>query len=270
MKKLTAHVTAISLLCAGSAIAADIRMPMKAAPAPAPIAYNWTGLYVGGHAGYGWMDSADRVSDVTGSAFVASGSIASSIPLDPGGFIGGGQIGYNWQVTPMWVIGLEADISWTDFDETASRPGPADPSRVLTAHQKLDSFGTVRGRLGLTPANGWLAYVTGGLAYGRGSLSTALTRTTGAGCAGGANNCQQGSVSDTLTGWTVGGGLEWAVANNWTMKAEYLYFDLGSVSHLMTDPFFPATTFSASADFKGSIARVGLNYRFGGPDVARY
>ena len=266
---LLASLATLVTLTAAPAIAADMRMPVKA-PTPVAAIYNWTGFYIGGHAGYGWMDSTDHLRDVTGNAFVAGGDIASSIPLDPKGFIGGGQIGYNWQVSPMWVIGLEADISWTDLDETASRPGPTDPSRIITAHQKLEWFGTVRGRLGVTPADRWLAYVTGGLAYGRGSLSTALTRIIGNGCVGGANNCQQGSVSDTLIGWTVGGGLEWAFANSWTVRAEYLYFDLGNLSHPMTDPFFPLTTFSASTDFKGSIVRVGINYRFGGPVVARY
>ncbi len=259
MRLATALLATAALGVAFSASAADVpvRAPVYKAPAPV-VAYNWSGFYIGGHAGYGWMDSTDRLSDVTGATLVASGAIASSIPLDPKGFVGGGQIGYNWQIAPMWVFGLEADISWTDFDETASLPGPADPSRIVTAHQKLDWFGTVRGRLGVTPTDRWLAYVTGGFAYGRGSLSTALTRTTG--CAG-ANNCQQGSVSDTLTGWTVGGGLEWALANNWSVKAEYLYFDLGSLSHLMTDPFFPLTTFRASTDFKGHIIRAGINYK---------
>jgi outer membrane immunogenic protein len=253
-------ITAFGL--ASPANAADL--PAKAPVYKAPIAiaaYNWTGFYVGGHAGYTWMNSTDAITAVAGNAlgFINGGDVASRIPLDPNGFIGGAQIGYNWQpLGSQFVYGLEADISWTDLDKTVSAPGPTDASRIMTANQKMDWLGTVRGRLGYTPTDRLLAYATGGLAFGRGSLSTALTRTTG--CGG--NNCQQGSTSGTKAGWTAGGGLEWAFANNWSAKAEYLYFDLGSLSHQMTDPFFPATIFNASAKFRGSIARVGLNYQF--------
>jgi outer membrane immunogenic protein len=196
--------------------------------------------------------------------------------LNSTGFIGGGQAGYNWQAGPMWVIGVETDISGTTLNRTVSVPGLGDPSRIVTASEKLDWFGTVRGRIGVTPTDRALLYVTGGLAYGHANLSTALTRpgfSPGAppdGC-GGFNNCQSGSVSDTRIGWTVGGGLEWAFARNWSLKGEYLYYDLGTLSHAMTDPFFPAI-FNASAGLKGSIARAGLNYKFdwGGPVVAKY
>jgi outer membrane immunogenic protein len=135
----------------------------------------------------------------------------------------------------------------------------------MTANEKLDWFGTVRGRVGVTFDRA-LLYATGGLAYGHATLSTALTRTTG--CAG--NNCQNGSTADTKFGWTVGGGLEWAFANNWSVKGEYLYYDLGSLSHTMVDPAFPAV-FNASASLRGSVARAGLNYKFNsGPVVAKY
>jgi outer membrane immunogenic protein len=248
---------------ASPANAADLRAKAPVYKAPiAIVAYNWTGFHVGGHAGYTWMNSTDEITAVAGNAlgFINGGDVASSIPLNPNGFIGGAQIGYNWQpLGSQFVYGFEADISWTDLDKTVSAPGPTDASRIMTANQKMDWFGTVRGRLGYTPMDRLLAYATGGLAFGHGSLSTALTRDTGC---GGLNNCQQGSTSGTKAGWTAGGGLEWAFANNWSAKAEYLYFDLGSLSHQMTDPFFPATIFNASAKFRGSIARVGLNYQF--------
>jgi outer membrane immunogenic protein len=98
-----------------------------------------------------------------------------------------------------------------------------------------------------------------GACYGHGSLSTALTRTSG--CPG--NNCESGSVSDTRAGWTAGGGLDWAITGNWIGRFEYLYFDLGNLSHLMTDPR-PAFTsvFDASANLKGSLALASLIYKF--------
>jgi outer membrane immunogenic protein len=282
MKKL---LLAALLLGAGafSAMAADLApRPYAKAPMMATSAYSWTGFYIGGHAGYDWMDSTDRLTPANaltaGSGFfIPPTIIANFLPLDPKGFIGGGQAGYNWQVSPMWVVGLETDLSWTNLDQTTALPGPADFTRIMTAHEKLDWFGTFRGRAGITPVDRLLIYGTGGVAYGHASLSTALTRidpVTGANTCilpgGGGNNCQKGSASDTKIGWTVGAGLEWAVAGPWTVKGEYLYYDLGSLSHTMFDPLFPTTLFNATAPLRGNIVRAGLNYRFGGPVVAKY
>ncbi|MES2194729.1 MAG: outer membrane protein [Pseudomonadota bacterium] len=261
-----------AIAMATSASAADLapRPYTKAAPIVA-AAYSWSGFYVGVHAGYAWMDSTDNITAANAAALVFLApppDIAPSLPLDPRGFIGGGQVGYNWQISPTWLIGLEADFSGTNLNRTVALPGPDDFSRIITANEKMDWFGTVRGRVGVT-FDRTLLYATGGLAYGHVSLSTALTRITGAGCA--ANNCQNGSITDTRFGWTVGGGVEWAFADNWSVRGEYLYYDLGTISHAMTDPQFPAI-FNATADLKGSIARAGLNYKFnwGSAVVARY
>jgi outer membrane immunogenic protein len=235
--------------------AADLAPVSKA---PAVAAFNWTGFYLGAQAGYGWARNTEGITDVNHfNNLVAGNFIATSLPIDASGFVGGGQIGYNWQINPLWVVGLEADLAWTDIEGSVAVPGPNDTSRIMTGTQKLDWLGTVRGRLGVTSIDRTLLFVTGGFAYGHGSLATALTRTTG--CAN--SNCQKGSTSGNLTGWTVGGGAEWAFAANWSAKAEYLYYDLGSLSHLMTDPNFPPI-FNARAAFTGHIARLGVNYRF--------
>jgi opacity protein-like surface antigen len=182
--------------------------------------------------------------------------------LDPKGFLGGGQAGFNWQFSPLLVAGLEADISWTDLNKTVVSPGTQDATRIIMVQENADWLGTVRGRLGVTPTDRVLAYVTGGLGIGHGSLSTALTRTTG--CAG--NNCQQGSVTATNLGWTAGTGVEWAFASNWSAKLEYLHYDLDTMSHLMTDPR-PGNTavWISAAELKGDIIRGGVNFRFSGP-----
>lgn len=277
MKKL---FLAISILAvsAASASAADLAArPYTKAPVAVAEVYNWTGFYIGGHAGYDWGKSTDTITGVdAASANFLGTQVATSLPLDPRGFIGGGQLGYNWQISPLWVAGLEADISWVDAKRTVSLPGPTDPSRIVTATERLDWFGTVRGRLGITPADRLLIFATGGLAYGHVNLSTALTRidlATGANTcvlpAGGGNNCQNGSASEVKYGWTVGAGLEWAVDRNWTVKGEYLYYDLGHISHPMIDTRFPFV-FNASADVRGNIVRAGVNYKFGGPVVAKY
>jgi outer membrane immunogenic protein len=258
MKKIIL-ATVLAGVGSTAALAADLgARTYSKAPPMAEAAYNWTGFYLGGHAGYGLMKSTDAISGANASLLADT---ATSIPLDPRGFIGGGQLGYNWQISPRWVVGLEADTSWTDMEKTVAAPGPNDASRIMTASEKLDWFGTVRGRVGFVPVDRMLVYGTGGLAYGHASLSTALTRVRNGTnvCAG--NNCQTGSTSQTRVGWTIGGGAEWAFTNNWSLKAEYLYYDLGSLSHTMTDPNFPSI-FNAAVQLKGNIVRAGMNYHF--------
>jgi outer membrane immunogenic protein len=237
-------------------------------------AYDWSGVYLGGHVGFGWMPSTDRIDPANASAvdafatgFVRDAGIATSVPLDSKGAMGGGQIGYNWQFSPNWVSGIEADISATNFKATNSLLNTQDFTRPMTAHQQLNWLGTVRGRLGFTPGNRFLVYGTGGFAYGNGNLSTALSRATGCFVT---FNCQQGSTSGMMTGWAAGAGVEWAFLNSWTLKLEYLHFDLGVLSHLMVDPINPSV-FNAHAGFKGDVVRVGINYLFSPSSVvARY
>jgi opacity protein-like surface antigen len=156
--------------------AADLAArPSVKAPAMVNSAYNWTGFYVGGHAGYSWMDSTVELSPANAAAnsfFAPPAIIAPSVPVDPKGFMGGGQAGYNWQVDPMWVIGVETDLSWSNVKRTTSLPGPADPSRIVTVQEKLDWFGTFRGRVGVTPVDRVLVYATGGL-WARRSINRA-------------------------------------------------------------------------------------------------
>ncbi len=96
--------------------AADLAPITKA---PAAAVYSWTGFYLGANAGYGWASNTDRITAVNDAAgLIANSSIATSLPIDADGFVGGGQIGYNWQISPLWVVGLESDIAWTDLDGT--------------------------------------------------------------------------------------------------------------------------------------------------------
>jgi opacity protein-like surface antigen len=108
-------------------------------------AYDWSGVYLGGHVGFGWMPSTDRIDPANASAvdafatgFVRDAGIATSVPLDSKGAMGGGQIGYNWQFSPNWVSGIEADISATDFKATNSLLNTRDFTRPMTAHQQLN------------------------------------------------------------------------------------------------------------------------------------
>ncbi len=274
MKKFLLATVALSALAAAPAVAADLAArPSTKAPAliPAPI-YNWTGFYIGANAGYGFSDR-DTIT-TTGQVLanvnnVIGGARPGSVNLNRDGFVGGGQIGYNWQTSPNFVFGLEADIQYTDFNRSvavATFPlGGNVASLNNTFSSRMEYFGTVRGRLGYT----WgatMLYATGGLAYGEVRNTANFFGPTG--------NLQfSGSNSDIRTGYTVGGGIEHMFTPNWSVKAEYLYYDLGS--NLINVNVIPGsggggTGYDSRFRNDGHIVRAGLNYKFGGPIVARY
>ena len=247
-------------------------MPMKAPPLVA--VYSWTGWYAGVNVGYSWGRSETDVAYFTSPGGVPivppPGSIVSGT-ADLDGWIGGGQIGGNLQ-NGNWVVGLEADIQWSgqkgssDFLCAATiiggpcfliqtLPPPGVTGATLSLDQKLLWFGTVRGRLGWTPSQSWLAYVTGGLAYGEIKTDAALTGFVPAA------TLATASSSTTKAGWTVGVGLEGVISGRWTGKIEYLYMDLGTVSgSVVNTPAGIQATYSS--DITDNIIRVGLNYRF--------
>jgi outer membrane immunogenic protein len=276
MKRILIGIAAIASLLTTSALAADLAArPYTKAPPPPVVLYNWTGFYIGGNVGYSWGRSSDTSTLTNGAGTVL---LASSDRSNLDGVVGGGQIGYNWQMQ-NWVWGLEADIQGTDekgsrlftcptgvctptFGQIAVFPGPAVP--VSPLEQKIEWFGTLRGRAGILVDPRVLLYGTGGLAYGE----VRTSETIGLVPAGFAN-------TDTRVGWTAGVGVEGAIGGNWTAKLEYLYVDLGrtSGSFLTTIPAFGGGFLSSnfSSRITDNILRVGINYRFGGaPVVAKY
>jgi len=265
MKRLLIGISAAASLIATGALAADL--PAKApiytkAPVYVDPGFDWTGFYIGGNIGYSWGQSRDTstVSTPTAPAFVTTSDKSS---LD--GIVGGGQIGYNWQMQRA-VFGLEADFQGTD--EKGSRafsftiPGffaLALPPTPVTLQQKIDWFGTVRGRIGYLVDPKVLLYVTGGLAYGQVDSNETV----------GAAAPVTFSSSNTHVGYAVGAGIEGVIGGNWTARLEYLYVDLGTVNGTFT--LAPATTFTTySSRITDNILRVGVNYKFGGPVVAKY
>ena len=270
----------MALLC-GGAFAADLPV-RSAAPAPvvmAPI-FTWNGFYVGINAGATIGDST--VSAIPTGTFLTDPAAVqyvamytSSAGSDDTGFTGGVTLGYNWQAG-SFVFGVEADVNFRDNDSTTRFTTLAIPP-VLNNVNKVfatggDWFGTARARLGFSAGRA-LFYVTGGLAFGDSSARVAYDNDLiGAGAYAWA-----GSNSDTRFGWTLGGGLEYAFTNNWSLKAEYLYVDLGSETFtLVNAPANPIQGFTmrATYDDRFHVVRAGLNYRFGGgysaPVVARY
>jgi outer membrane immunogenic protein len=244
-------------------------------PPKAPVAYNWTGFYAGVQAGYGWGAGSVNLSPIDTifySPTIADGEIPASSSLSSKGFLGGVEAGYNYQYGRA-VLGVEADFSYSAIrgsNTNVSNPPFAQPIIITDEDKKLAWFGTLRGRLGFLPAPSMLAYVTGGLAYGKTSSSTTTTAITPG--IGGANECpapffngfcSAGSTSSVRAGWTLGAGFESLIARNWSVKAEYLYYDLGRASYTDIAPnYTPPAVMQTNVRFNGSIARVGLNYLF--------
>jgi outer membrane immunogenic protein len=290
--------------CLASLAASGADMPVKA-PVPAPVpAVSWTGFYAGVNAGYAWsedtsVNSRARVIFDPGlidptAPTTAGAALTTPIPVGNGnGFIGGGQIGYNYQVRDF-VAGIEADIQWLSGRGSGtiavSAPLTLFPGNFtnasLTATNSVDWLGTVRGRVGLTITPSLLVYGTGGLAYGGVSSSTSLGEAFAGPVVTGATGTfpSFASFSQTRTGWTAGTGAEWMFSGNWSAKLEYLHYDLGSASYSTTvsnfavaGAPFPVGTLlytlgqTSSTTFRGDIVRVGLNYKFGVPPmVAKY
>lgn len=285
MKKLLLG-TAMSLVMFASASAADMYVK-------APPAWGWTGFYVGVNAGY--IDPSGDLVDTTAtitstSTFPANATAQAAgatagIGKGSGNFLGGAQAGFNYSLSPTLLAGIEADIqgsalrengSVTTLSPVAGAGGGATWQTQITASRSLDYLGTLRGRAGFT-SGGWLLYATGGLAYGGVGSNTSIAQsgffTACPGCVVPTPASSSGSFSGTLVGYAVGGGAEWRLASNWSAKAEYLYYDLGSVSYSngslafnVSPTNFPGFGISSiasasSTHFNGQIVRLGLNYK---------
>jgi outer membrane immunogenic protein len=254
----------IALTGATCATAADLYVK---APVMAP-AYNWTGFYIGGNVGGAWGNFDPTTSTIFSPVgYFAASSVAAINGVgiqssNPSGFTGGFEAGYNWQ-SGNYVFGVEGDIEALSLSSSASNgavyPCCAPTSFTVTSNISTSWLATVRGRLGYA-ANNWLFFVTGGAAFTdlRGNFAFSDTF---------ANAAESASFSDTKTGYTVGGGVEAGLWGNWSVKAEYLYANFGTVSATSTNltttiGAFPASAFTHSFDLKTSIARAALNYRF--------
>ena len=258
MRVILGSVAALAMVTAASA--ADL--PVKAPPAPvmAPI-YNWSGFYVGLNGGYSWGRSSRDLNffnPLTGATFAT----ASGAGRDLDGGVFGGQIGYNWQAS-NWVFGIESDLQWTGQQgSTTALCGVACATVGTTATltDKLEWFGTIRGRVGFTMTPSVLLYVTGGGAYGSVKTDLALATVT----ANGVPVTVAGSRSTDRFGWTVGAGAEWMFASNWSGKIEYLYMDIGSVSNSVVLPTASGLPLGAnvSSRITDSVFRGGINYHF--------
>jgi outer membrane immunogenic protein len=227
---------------------------------------------------------------------MAAASLVGTVKVPNNGFIGGGQAGYNWQFQNSFVAGIEADIQGSGIrgsrsytNSTSYRVG--DINTGFFDRQSIgggeiaaqvDWLGTVRGRLGVVAKPTMLVYATGGLAYGQISASADLSQQINQTRGGGTPEQFHGTggfgfMRQTRVGWTVGGGLEWMFMPNWSLKGEYLYYDLGSLAWnnapIVHDDRETAgvqviNNSSTSMSFNGHIVRAGINYHFNVGDLA--
>jgi outer membrane immunogenic protein len=254
-------------------------------------ARKWTGFYAGVNAGYTTSNNSVRTSTTNsfGNPALGGGTVfgqwsaalatAGPYPTSADGFIGGGQVGYNYLIAEKYLAGLEADFQGVAGGNNATNvPGQLTPTgfagfpinQTLSVSAKLDYLGTVRGRVGYALGPNVLIYGTGGLAYGQVPSSTTITQAVANAPALPSSYSASGTSSNTLVGWTAGGGIEWWFASSWSAKAEYLYYDLGSVTYNLGQlqnfnnggvPFTRGAP-TAIADFNGSVIRAGLNFHF--------
>ncbi len=317
MKTQISTIAIILALSAGSAFAADLpstKAPPYIPPPPPPM---WTGFYAGLNAGYGWgattnaptvslplfdgvalgaaaVDPLRAIGGLSnGGTALANAGVAN---VNQGGFIGGGQIGYNYQLGSKFVVGLEADIQGAAIRGSGGYAGASsdgmswvDPQQGLPCFNgaqntcllnrtalgvgqvtaSVDWMGTVRGRVGYLFTPTLLAYATGGLAYGGVNASAShavFVQGTVSGLQGGLAGFNgviglgsvpgAGQISNTQVGWTVGGGFEWMFMPNWSLKAEALYYDLGGLT-FASSPVVATSPFAVPAAVLGTAVNVG-------------
>jgi outer membrane immunogenic protein len=251
-KFLIAAASCVAL--AAPALAAD--MAVKAPPPVVSPAYDWSGFYVGVNGGYGWSGNVGPITYTNSAAqtFTTTGTTFN----DKGGF-GGAQAGYNKQMG-HFVLGVETDIQAASIRSSIAG-GVTGFGDLYEGTRKLDYFGTVRAKAGLA-YNQVLFYLTGGFLYGQLSTSTDRTNTPATPWV---------ATSSAQTGYAVGAGIEYAFARVWSVKAEYQYLDFGNqnLSGIYVNSGGLTIQSNNLAQHYNTV-RVGLNYHFGGPVVAKY
>ena len=293
-----------------SAGAADLppAPPLVKAPVAAPLpVWSWTGCYVGvnggGTRGQNHADLSPAGNYLnppggspppnlagTGDTAADIAALSHSYDMASNGWEAGGQVGCNAQ-WGMAVLGVEGDWQWSNTSTSADAaygafftPGTTVPNSFITPshteHVDVTQrwFATARVRAGFTPWERVLIYATGGIAWANFQSNTAVVFATAANpfAAAFSGATHIGSASTDRVGWVAGGGIEWALTNNWSVKAEYLYlrfegFNYASPLTAATFPFAPGYAWNTNISLREQVARIGVNYKFDwGPVVARY
>ena len=262
----------LALSAMTTANAADLPMPVKAPPPPPP--FSWTGFYIGGNGGYGW---ANESSNLTLTTTLGTATLAGS--GNGSGWLGGGQVGFNWEAPTHVVLGLEADGDWANISgsssgcsifTTGAHIGSA--SGCGTDNVRLNDFFTLRGRFGWAWENVFF-YGTGGFAWGASTGTHTTTCVSGFPpvCPGGSIPFTGGGASysdNNLLGYAVGAGFEWAFLPHWTFRVEYLHIEFDNVPTSFNTTLtinavtLPPALYNVSSNNGINIVRLGLNYLF--------
>lgn len=265
MKKIALAAAAVSILMIGAASAAD--MAVKAPPVVAEPIFSWTGFYIGANVG-GAVSENSRVVDWTLSGFDPGPIFNSSSEWK---VVGGVHGGFNWQVSPIWVLGVEADWDWTSVGRTNAGPlnflgRPFGISNTVVS-DRIRDLGSVRGRAGFLIAS-VLLYGTGGVAWTDQNYSGFLQ-------ANGPTVIAPYSLSSTKTGWVAGAGVETMFSGHWLLRAEWLHYNFNgaTVAVACAQIGCPGTGFINYGKTDVDTVRVGVSYLFGGfggPVLAKY
>jgi len=236
-----------------------LKAPLYTKVHPSTSANSWSGIYAGVNVGGHWgRDSATTAPDPAGLTAAGAAAISAATPgsVKPNGFAAGEQIGYNFQAGRI-VYGVEADAQWLGGSASRSVTNIAviNPADVFTTTAQSAWLGTFRGRVGTTIDRA-LLYVTGGAAYSGVKFSDYF---------GSFGNTFHSSVSESpgLWGWTIGGGVEWAIDNKWSWKAEYLFADFGPATTTIAN--IAGNDIAVTHKYSENPVRVGLNYRLSEP-----
>jgi outer membrane immunogenic protein len=249
------YLIAMAVLAATTTAGLAADLPV-AAPPPAPLpppVFSWTGFYIGGNVGGAWSDSqSTAVTEFSSSSSYPKGTIFSK--SNGSGVIGGFQGGFNWQVA-NFVFGAEGEYDWSGVSGSETTVSPAHSTISETTTAKIRDIYMATGRVGYA-FNNWLFYVKGGGAWDNFNTSSNVFSNSVLAATSGS--------SGSRSGWVVGGGIEWAIWNNFSVKIEYDHLDFGNQS---------VTVFGHSGSIKGESAlrsvnstadevKFGLNYRF--------
>jgi outer membrane immunogenic protein len=224
--------------------------PVDAASMPYPEAFNWTGLYLGGEAGWGWANQ--QITHVTGATAFPAGSVDATV--DQNGPLAGVYAGYNYQVN-QFLVGIDGDITTTDMTGTGRDVSPVNGD-VASHSDQINWIATATGRIGYVN-NSWLLFAKGGWAWAPFTESNVL-HTPGGGLV------NTSTSSSTHDGWTVGAGLEWSFATHWSAKLEYDYIGFATANYLstITSAAGAVSTEARSATSSLNMVKTGVAYRF--------
>ncbi|MDP1604244.1 MAG: outer membrane beta-barrel protein [Legionella sp.] len=212
--------------------------------------FDWEGFYIGANIGYGAHPDYVYINPVSLAAQTISASVPILLDVQSAGFLGGGQVGYNWQINRV-IWGVESDLDYAHVSGANSVLLENPVEYTTSTSKNIAWLGTVRGRLGKLASESMIVYVTGGAAIGGTELSFDQ-RSLGSTCF--LTGCSSGTQRQTQIGWTAGAGVEYAVSPRATFKADYLYIDLGASN-------WSNSNYWVSSAFNSNTVRLGVNYR---------